>query len=207
MISSWLGNDDSCLTHGCFCRRDLHPHRRQLILLRRKRMTKTRKSQSGASKKKPHGEPLQASVPVITPPTSNVDGGVPSAPKAARLSGRDKANAQAPQHAINVLHLWCQARLATALTARGSDLALARARPAMKRQASSDQRPPTSHVSTTRRVRPCSPVSSGLVSSLRRRTCVNVAPSTASLWRRGLPSPRNADTIVVFTANCATPQH
>ena len=125
-------------------------------------LRKIRKSQPEcARKKEPQPSPYkdsQATLPVITL-HMDVDGGVPSTPKATRLSSRDKTNARAPQQAINVVHLrWC-ARLAAARTARGSDLALARARPVMKRQVSSDQRPPISHTSTTRRARPCSPVS------------------------------------------------
>ena len=52
-------------------------------------------------------------------------------------------------------------RLAAAWTAHGSDLALAHARPAMKRQVSSNQRPPNSHAGKTRRAFPCSSVSFG----------------------------------------------
>ena len=86
-----------------------------------------------------------------SPTTSDVDGSVPSTPKAGRLSRRDRPRARAPQQTNIVLHLLCHARLAAARMVRGSDLALARARPAMKRQVSSDQRPPNSHASTTRR--------------------------------------------------------
>ena len=130
-----------------------------------RRMRKIRKLRSEcARKKEPQDKPSQRVTSQRTcshPPHRTWMEVSLTAPTAARLSRRDKPNARAPQQAINVLHLLCHARLAAARTARGSDLVLTRARPAMKRQVSSEQRPLTSHASTTRRALPCSPVSSG----------------------------------------------
>ena len=141
--------------------------------------------------------------PRSAPTTSEVDGNSPSAPCPPRRSNNDIANACAAQQESAVLHLLNQARLATSLISRGSDRALALASCLKKSCASSDHRPPVSHANITSLARPCSPVSSGYLSSFRRRACSRAAPSVVAHCILGPPSALTGLTNVVSGANSA----
>ena len=135
--------------------------------------------------------------------TSDVDGGVPSTPKAARLSSRDK-----PKCASSATSHQCAPSPVPGSSCCRPDGP--RLRPGFGPREICDEeasfiRPASTHFTRPKRQ---GALCHARLSVLGRSALCVVEPASKWLhqqrrWRRGLPSARSADTMVVSTASCA----